>query len=355
MHKIQNIRQIVIRIRKRLSSWKILDILFLFILKIKERKENNFYTVHRRPKKSSDVSAYLIKYKEKQNTAIVMQGQIITKNNFTIETTSLYKRNFPDTILILSTWLGEDENAIQKIKQGGWTVIQSEKPSYSGYYNINYQLTSSNNGIQAAKNLGAEYVIKTRTDQRVYNPNAIRLLFSFNKLYPPDKNSRQTRRLIVPNIDTLKYRPYGIGDMIMFGHINDMLLYWGAKHDMRQAPLNRYPTIIEDAQAKTSEVYLCTEYMKTLGQPLIWTIDNSWKVFGKYFCIFDYSLLDMFWYKYKVHEEFRLLYYKSTHSLQIMQYYEWIACHENTYDPNSIPEEILNIKIGDSLPKKTML
>ncbi|MBI5078283.1 MAG: hypothetical protein HZB11_02905 [Candidatus Yonathbacteria bacterium] len=350
--KIRNIRQIVVRIRKRLSSWEILNFLLLLIIKIKEARENSFYTIHRRPQKSSGISTYVIKYKEKQNTAIVMHGQIITKNNFTLETASLYKKNFPNTILILSTWLNEDKKTIQKIRQVGWTVVQNEKPSYSGYYNINYQLTSSSNGIQAAKKSGAEYVLKTRTDQRIYNPNAIRLLHSFSKLYPPNKDSQQAKRLIIPNIDTFKYRPYGIGDMIMFGHIDDMLLYWGTEHDMRSAPLNRYPTVIEDAQAKTSEVYLCTEYMKKLKQPLIWTIDNSWKVFGKYFCIFDYSLLDMFWYKYKVHEEYRSHYYNSTHSLQIMQYYEWISCYENTYNPNSLPEEILNVKIGDSLPKR---
>lgn len=344
-------RPVLPKIRKCLSSWNILDILFLFILKLKENRENNFYTVHRRPKQASGVSAHLIKYKGKENVAIVMQGQIITDNNFTLETTALYRKFFADATLILSTWVGEDKDTIKKIKQNGWIVIQNEKPSYSGHYNINYQLTSSNNGIEAAKKLGIEYVLKTRTDQRIYNPNFLGLLYSFDKLYPPHKDSKQTRRLIVPNIGTFKYRPYGIGDMIMFGHIDDMLTYWGAEHDMRKDILNRYPTVIEIAKVRKTEVYLCTEYLKKLGEPLIWTLDDSWKIFGKYFCIFDSSLLDMFWYKYKVHEEFRSQYYNSTHTHQVIQYYEWIACHENTYDPSSLPEEILNVKIGESLPK----
>lgn len=349
IHKINNMRPIIPKIGKRLGSFSMLDSILLFILKLKEEKEDAFYTIHKRPKRAFGVSAHLIKYEEKQNTAIVMQGQIITSNNFILETTALYKKNFPNTTLILSTWVGEDEDTIKKIKRNGWIVIQNEKPAYSGHYNINYQLTSSINGIRAAKEQGAEYVLKTRTDQRIYNPNAIRLLHSFDKLYPPHKDSKQTRRLIVPNVGTFKYRPYGIGDMIMFGHIDDMLLYWGAEHDMRSDTLNRYPTVIEIAQIRKTEVYLCTEYVKKLGQPLIWTLDNSWKVFGKYFCVFDHPLLDMFWYKYEVHEEFRFHYYDKVRTHQVMQYYEWIACHENTYNPSTLPEEILNVKIGDSI------
>jgi hypothetical protein len=351
--KINSSKEVLEKIHKRVVSFSVIDTIFLYILKIKEKKENVFYTTHKRPKTSSDVSAHLIEYAKEPLTAIVMQGQIITNNNFTLETTILYKKFFPKAQLILSTWINEDASTIEKIKQHGWIVIQNEKPSYPGHYNINYQITSSINGILAAKNLNVEYVLKTRTDQRMYNPNALGLLHHMSELYPPNNKEKQTKRLIVPNIGTFKYRPYGIGDMIMFGHVDDMERYWNAEHDMRNDILNKYPTVIEIAKIRKTEVYLCTEYLKKINQTPLWTLDDSWKIFGNYFCIFDSSLLDMFWYKYKVHEENRFHYYNMTHTHQVMHYYEWVSCYKNTYNPASLPEKILTTKIGEALPKNT--
>lgn len=339
------------RLCARIVTFKLIDAMFLLLIAIKEKREGVFYTVHKRPKESKNILPSIVKYNNMPKTAIVMQGQVITKNNFTLETALLYRKFFPDTALILSTWKNEDQETIKKIRESGWSVIENEKPLYSGHFNINYQIVSSVNGIKLAKELGLDYVLKTRTDQRMNNPNSLQIFHYLDSLYPPH-NNKQTRRLFVPNIGTLQYRPYGVGDMIMFGHINDMILYWDAKHDMRADTLEMFPTVIEIAKIRKTEVYLCTEYLEKIKQPISWTLNDSWTIFGKYFCIFDNTLLDMFWYKYQVHEEYRFHYYNKIHTHQLMHYYEWVACYKNLYNPMSLPEEILNTQIGEALPNK---
>lgn len=352
---LQQIMSIADKFRKWFSPSGVLDSIFFLIMNQKERNERVFYTIHRRPNKSSDIVVAPIEYNSNEAIAIVMQGPITINDDFTLQTTILYKKYFPSTMLILSTWVGEDKNTIEQIIQNGWTVIQNPKPSLVGHHNINLQLASSKSGIETAKKLGAKYVLKTRTDQRIYNPNALQLFLNFDKLYPPQPNSGQTRRLIVPNIDTLKYRPYGIGDMLMFGHINDMQLYWGARHDARLINLGqRYYTVLELAQLRIGEVYICTEYLQALGLNLVWTLNDTWQIYGKYFCIFDHSLLDLFWYKkYEIHTEYKFHYYHTVHSYQVMLYSDWIGCYENTYNPRTLPEPLLNEQEGGSLSYNT--
>ena len=41
--------------------------------------------------------------------AIVMQGPLIVDSNFTVETLKLYRHNFPEAIIILSTWMINDD------------------------------------------------------------------------------------------------------------------------------------------------------------------------------------------------------------------------------------------------------
>jgi len=338
------------KLKKLLSPSYFIDRLFIFIMEKKEKEEGYFYTLHKRPKISKDLIPSCEKYTILENIAIVIQGPLALKENFTLETILLYKKYFPETTLILSTWAGEDKPTIEKIKEIGCIVIQNEKPLFNGYWNINYQITSSKNGIEKAKELGIEYVLKTRTDQRMYNPNSLQLFLQFNNLYPPNKDSQQKKRLLVPNFGTLKYRPYGVGDMIMFGHIEDMIIYWNTEHDSRVIKFEEPHSILELAKIRTTEVYLATEYLKKMGHTLKWTLEDTWKIYGKYFCIFDHSLLDMFWYKdFEIHKEFRFHYYEKINSYELMNYTEWLTCFNNTLKTDTLPEDIIQKKEGDNL------
>lgn len=54
----------------------------------------------------------------------------------------------------------------------------SERPADPGSGNLNLQLTSTRAGTETARDLGAEYVLKARSDQRLYAPQSLPFLHS---------------------------------------------------------------------------------------------------------------------------------------------------------------------------------
>ena len=155
--------------------------------------------------------------------ALVLQGPLVLDNNFTLETIRLYKKHFTQSMIIVSTWEGENADYLTKIKAEGVELILNAKPAIAGIGNLNLQIVSSYNGIMRAKERGAAYVYKTRCDQRMYGVNINEFLHNLITQFPLKKPGLQKQRIIASSFSTLKYVPYLITDMFLFGHIDDML------------------------------------------------------------------------------------------------------------------------------------
>lgn len=162
--------------------------------------------------------------------AVIIQGPLILDNNYTLETVRYYKKIFPETKVIVSTWKDSDCDTIDEMKKLGAIIVLNEYPSYSGIYNINYQVVSTYNGLLKAKELGLDYCIKSRADQRICRPNIASYLFSLLRGFP----------LVDPIIQGQKERivfcqgshpahmliPYEICDFFFFGHVDDLLSFF---------------------------------------------------------------------------------------------------------------------------------
>ena len=78
-----------------------------------------------------------------------------------------------------------------------------------------------------AKRLGATHVVKTRSDQRAYNPSLLSYLYNLLQVFPVNAGEKiQKSRIIGTSLNTFKHRIYGLSDMFLFGEIDDLLLYW---------------------------------------------------------------------------------------------------------------------------------
>jgi hypothetical protein len=100
-----------------------------------------------------------------------MQGIVIQgPTNYCKEIIDCYV-NIPN--VVFSTWDDEPQENIDFIKLKGIDVIQSSKPTFPGYLNINYQTLSTFAGIQYLKDKGITEVLKIRGDLQ---PNNIKLL-----------------------------------------------------------------------------------------------------------------------------------------------------------------------------------
>lgn len=264
--------------------------------KIPYIENNKFITYDEKPVFAIDYRENNDQLKTPQVLTIIMQGPIISENNFTVETIKIYKRTFPDCPIIVSTWKTEPEDAILAIREQGVTVLLNDEPPIKGWKNVNKQIFSTFNAIKMAKENGAKYVIKTRTDQRMYETNIPEYLFNLLKIFPPYNPNVQNSRIVTMSLNTFKYRINGITDMFMFGDVDDILKYWSCELDKREN--FEYKTLYDFMTCKISELYFTTEYLKKINVPVEMTINSAWENYARYFCVIDAASIGMFWPKY---------------------------------------------------------
>ena len=306
---------------------------------------NSFLSLFEREKFSDDMHGSPDLNSFKDQIAIVMQGPIITKDNFTFETLSLYRKRYPNVLIILSTWDDYSDQELKMFSEVGVKVLKNNKPKHFGFSNINLQIESSKAGIKYAKDKNVIYCLKTRTDQRIYRHDFILYFLSLIQLFKIDNHSIVNNRLISVSLNTYKYRLYGITDMLMFGHIDNMLLYWDVEFDYRKSEsINFGSNILEWSKARTCEVYLCTEYLIKIGHNPLYTLNDSWYVYSKYFCVVDRSSIDIFWLKYNRFNEKRRYNNKSRALDEEFTFSDWINCFNNLIMYKSEDELLLKNK-----------
>lgn len=306
--------------------------LFKFIFETLEKPMPFFLTFHLRPKRAEQVGLQADSLAVYPNIAIVLQGPLLKDENFTLETVKLYKKIFKNAIIIVSTWSDSEPALVEQIRSAGAEVLLNEKPSFGGYANINYQIVSSLAGVKKAREKGAEYVLKTRCDQRFYAPNSLEFLCNIIETFPVAEGYRQKKRIIGVSLNTFKYRRYGISDMTIFGSVDDMMLYWGAP-----------PSVQKEGERingcyKMAETYLSAEFLAAIGRPVSWTLEDSWKAFADHFCIVDQHSLDLYWYKYARMREYRYIKYKTMSNDQEFTFAEWLSLYSDMANKGPVDE-----------------
>jgi hypothetical protein len=256
----------------------------------------NYYTIS----KSIELAKFNSYNEHHSEIGIVIQGPIVLKNNFTIETLKLYKKLYPNIIIVLSTWKGLDKKVLREIGQiKDVYFILSDMPENKGINNINLQIKSTTEGVEFLERKGCKYVLKTRTDQRLETKNDfINLFLNFQQIFPFLGTNLQ-KRLIISSLNTLKKRYYGISDMLMFGTMEDMKKYWCVGYENKSP--NKVNEENEDRffiRQGTSEGYLVMNFMQKINYIPIWTELDHRKFIAKYFAIIDYQQVNHFWFKY---------------------------------------------------------
>lgn len=300
--------------RQRIREFNtgIIDAFFLFL----EAATGKLITYHVRPARAGQVMSARRK-NAYPRSAIVIQGPVIEEKDFTLETIRIYKKYFPEAIIILSTWDDTSANAHEQIKKEGIDFILNKKPEVAGYKNINFQIASSAAGVMRANALGAEYILKTRTDQRFYNPHMLSSLYQALEVFPLFGHTRQIQRLVFSCASKRSdYRLYHASDMMIFGYAADMVAYWQA------------PMVMPDTHGNIEmpEQYLMKEFLKKIGHQPIGTVDDSDRVFADYCIILDLPMLDFYWYKYERHQEYKHLPCEGRESHNV-SFLEWLSLY----------------------------
>lgn len=155
------------------------------------------------------------------NVAIVIQGPIIKKDDFTVNTVRIYQQYYNNVKIVVSTWEDSDKEVVRQIRDMGVKVLLNKYPEFHGYKNINYQMITSYFGVKEAYDLGARYVFKTRADQRFYNPCALSML----------RGEYQEGKIIFLGgvIYSFYSRSIYISDFATFGSLGEILMLYDGK------------------------------------------------------------------------------------------------------------------------------
>ena len=312
--------------------------------KVPVKFENNFYIFKHFPVNSESVELYSDTF-DGANIGIVIQGPIKKEDDFTVETIKIYKKIFNNgEKIILSTWNNEDKSIIDDIKNNGIYVVQSQTPTECGRGNINFQIISTQNGIKKAEELGCQYVLRTRTDQRMYAANISRYLINLLKLFPVN-NEKLNSRIIALSFNSFIYRFYGVSDMFQFGNIQDIKKYWNIPLYKFDPKILQNISFSENFKKYCAETYIVTNFLRNIDKKPIFTIEDSLSTYRDIFLFIDKEQIDFYWPKY-TNKDSRWRNFKKNIYTEI-NFKNWLALYLGYY--NEIDDKNLFIPTLEEL------
>lgn len=283
------------------------------------------FTINLRPKKLL-LESRLNESEINGNVSIIIQGNLIFEEDFTLNTVKLYQTIYKEADIILSTWDEYSESQLSVFNELKISVILNKKPDYSGLANVNFQIKSTGSGIDLALKKGKKYTIKTRTDQRFYGLNLIDSLICLLNTFPISNEKRASSRIITTSLGSYATRMYSLSDMFQFGETLDLKVFWGVdfqqKFQIDNYFVNKKMTYKESIEF-LPEVYLITNYINKCGAEINWSFEQSNKVIADYFLVVDRQFIDIIWNKYTLNERWKE-YYNAVDELVEYTFKDWL-------------------------------
>jgi len=297
---------------------------------------DSFFSFHLRPKKAQLINCAIDTNKELDKICIIIQGQIIQSEEFTLETIKVYKYLFPRVNIILSTWNDENTKKIEDFSFKNFYIIKSRKPTEAGELNINFQIKTMQKALKLINSIdNIKFITKTRSDCRIYDPFALTNLLNLINNFPVKKNNFLSYRIIGNSASTCKFRVYGLTDVFQFASKNDMINYWDISYynqvlQDKNFNLNNEP-IIKDTPL-ISEILLCSYFLYKNKVSLKWDLEHWWEVCSNYFMVVDDKLIDLYWHKHSPEIEFKFLKSYSENYPRSLNFHDWLKLYFRNYD-----------------------
>lgn len=266
--------------------------------------------------------------------AMVMQGPLQRDFDFTVESVKIYRKIFPDVQVVVSTWEGEDAASVDEMRNDGAVVLLNTPPSHRGPgNNINMQVCSAAAGVLWAKENGFDYCLKTRTDFRIFNPSLFVDCLTLQKAFPLAHSYAQSQRLVAFS-NHVKYMPYTLPDVNMFGAIDDMVQYWTPPYDDRT--VFHFQTLMQLAKSLHAEAWFLTHYVGKLGRQVHWSLQDYWDIIKDHFVFMDSPAADIYWRK-APYTEYRWKLYEASSNFETFGFAEWLRLYTGLYPMNADP------------------
>lgn len=249
-----------------------------------------FLTWHRRPTYTSSIP---ITPSNISNTGIVIQGPIRKKNDFTLETARLYRRIYPNAPIVVSTWAGSGYRKLHKFSEIGVKLIELEDAGFVSPGNLARQRATTLAGIEALRSKNLQFLLKTRSDQRIYNSDFLKVLNWYASEFPlaaPQGGLKADARLLFVSMNSFRNRPLSASDFLTYGTVSDSEKYW------ETGAFDSKDNLIPEQK-------LLLGYLHKLGLQSQEVSLRSWYIaLSSVIGIVDATHLDLFWPKYSMRE-----------------------------------------------------
>lgn len=283
------------------SKKKYLPFVMRHVCKAAETK-STYVAYQIKPKDTTEIPI-LSGLEQSHSFAIVLQGPICMKDNMTYNTVKFYKQTYPHAVIIVSTWNDEPAENATRLTEQGAIIVRSEKPAHNGFMNVNYQLTNSLAGVEKAKELGCEFAVKTRTDQRVCKPFIFDAMLSSINMFP-SVSEKQRGRVVTLGACGGMFIPYYISDFMYLGYTEDLIKLFSIPYDSRADDTNiKKLGCLSRCQISEQlippEVYILKHYCNdVLGLHYGNTLAAYWDVVKKCLICYGMNDIDLMWNKY---------------------------------------------------------
>jgi hypothetical protein len=261
-----------------------------------EKKTSYYVSYNLRPKKLKPFTAIQSCSSPDNLCVIIIQGPLVIDNDFTIDTASFYLEylNIP---VVISTWQDEDSEMLKSLQMLGCHIVLSDKPTFAGVRNINYQLVTTKAGIDKAISIGARYICKTRSDQRIGKVSAIDYLRNLVEQFPiNDPCGVQFGRIVT--LDGDMFCSYWISDFMYFGLSHDLKQLFDIPLDNRDFDTIPVSRKILSEKILTPEIYILKKYIDLFNLSFDFSIKAYWQFVKQYLVCIDKNDLCLYWCKY---------------------------------------------------------
>jgi hypothetical protein len=298
------------------------------------RRLSAFRTWHERPVYARNVSQ-AARGVSGSDVAIVLQGKVVEKSSFTLETVEIYRKLYPQAQIILSTWNSTKPETVHRARALGATVLLTDEPlTMPGHANVDLQILSTVQGLREARRLGAKYGLKTRTDQRMYNPMALDLMQGLLASFAPNRehsDRSQLMRILVTDLGTFKFRLYSMSDFLHFGLLEDLEKIWNVE------ALRKLDGV---ALSSPPEVFICSHFIQSIGRVRANSLQDWWSFVRDNLIVVDASSLDLFWPKY-TSREYRWRQYDGPKTHNQFSFADWMSLQSQVVvDPEGIDQAL---------------
>jgi hypothetical protein len=235
---------------------------------------------------------------------------------------------------------------VRSLERAGAVVLLNEPPEFPSTCHLNYQIRSTLAGVRAACETGCRYVLKTRTDTRMYARNIPDFLAALVQRFPATQSYAANGRIVVLDWATRMFIPQHPSDLMVFGYAEDMLNYWDAPlcNSPKTAALPIRDSYADTLKALVPEVYLCRNYLQKIGYPFDLTVASWWQCLADLFIVVDRSMLEHFWPKYNYTSDHRSGLDDQLRNEAICGFRDWLAIMDFRKTPYFEVEDLLSHK-----------